>query len=224
MGIGLSEAHGIPSVSIHGAPIHSNIVQSVAKNSKHRLLQHWDNQNLTHISYLDEIDPTLLKLSCETTNTHMAQFITKCTSNNLPTMTILQQQGNATTNLCPCCGVTPETIQHIYQCTREGSRYRRTASVNALRKWLKACNMDPDIVILLDGALLYIAGEINDLPQYPNLTLHLDILHIGWSSIILGIIPKSLARTNIFQLHRKQKTGLKWAIQLITLIWRLIYR
>ena len=110
-------------------------------------------------------------------------------------MTILQQQGHATTNLCPCCGVTPETIQHIYQCTREGSRYRRTASVNALRKWLKACNMDPDIVILLDGALLYIAGEINDLPQYPNLTLHLDILHIGWLSIILGIILTSLART-----------------------------
>ena len=29
--------------------------------------------------------------------------------------------------------------------------------------------------------------------------------------------------TNVFNSHRKQKTGLKWASQLITQIWKLVY-
>ena len=29
--------------------------------------------------------------------------------------------------------------------------------------------------------------------------------------------------TNVFYSHRKQKTGLKWAIQLITQIWKIVY-
>ena len=55
--IGLLDPHGIPSVSIHGAPFHSNIAQSVAYEiSKLRLLQHWDNWNLTHTVDWDKID------------------------------------------------------------------------------------------------------------------------------------------------------------------------
>ena len=55
--------------------------------------------------------------------------------------------------------------------------------------------MDPDITIILADTLLYIEGERNDVTQYPKLTLHSDILHTIWLSIILGIIPKSLALT-----------------------------
>ena len=58
-----------------------------------------------------------------------------------------------------------------------------------------------------------------------NLTLHSDILRIGWPSIILGVIPTPyrVYTTNVIHSHRKQKTGLKWASQLITQIWKLIY-
>ena len=64
-------------------------------------------------------------------------------------------------------------------------------SVDALKKWLKAWNTDPDIVILLDDTLLYIEGERNDPPQYTKIALHSVILRIGWSSLTLGIIPTS---------------------------------
>ena len=97
--------------------------------------------------------------------------------------------------------------------------------VDALRKWIEAQNTDPDIEILLADKRLYIAGERNDLPQCPNLTLNSYILRIGWSSIILGIIPTSLERTQqtYFNHTGSKKTGLKWDSQLITQIWRLVY-
>ena len=51
-----------------------------------------------------------------------------------------------------------------------------------------ARNTDPDIMILLVEALLYIRGERNDLPQCLNINLHLDILRISWPSIIYAPI------------------------------------
>ena len=106
-------------------------------------------------------------------------------------------------------------IQHLYQCTHYGMHIRWTALVHALRKCLKAQNTD---------VLLYISGKINVLPQFSNIALHSDILRIGWLSMILGIIPTSLARTQeTYFTQIGKKTGLKWARQLITQIWRLIY-
>ena len=64
-------------------------------------------------------------------------------------MTILQQQGHASSNICPLCGMIPETIQHMHQCTHEGSCVGRTASVDAFQKWLETRNTDPDIMIFL---------------------------------------------------------------------------
>ena len=83
-------------------PIHSNIAQYITcKISKKRLLQHWDDQNLTHTAGWGEIDLTSFKQAQETTTFHMEHFIMKYMSNTLPTMTIIQQQGQATINLCP---------------------------------------------------------------------------------------------------------------------------
>ena len=160
------------------------------------------------------------------TNSHLVHLITKYMSNTLPTMKILQRRGHATANLCPRCRVTPETIQHVYQCTHKLSRGRWIVSVDALRKWNEARNTNPDIVILLAKKRLYIVGERNDLPQCLNLTLNSDILYIVWLSIILGVIPTSLVRTKqTYLTHiRSQKTGLKWASQLIIQILRLVYR
>ena len=125
----------------------------------------------------------------------MAHFFTKCMSNTLPTMTILQLQVHATTNLLPRCGITPETIKHLYQCSHKGSRGRWAELVDALQKFLEDQNADSDIATLLSNALLYIAGEINDLTKCTNITLHSDILRIVWSSILLGVIPTSLEHT-----------------------------
>ena len=125
----------------------------------------------------------------------MSHFIKKCMSNTFPTMKILQHRGHATTNLFPICGLDPETIENLYQCTHRVIRDIRTASVDALRKWLEARNTDPGFAILLEKSLLFIAGDINDLSQCPNITLHPDITRIGWPSIVNGIIPTSLAHT-----------------------------
>ena len=106
MVIGLSDPQGMPSLSIHGSTVHSNITQYIVYEiSKRGLLQHWYYPNLTRTEDWDKIDITLFKQTRETTTVHMAHFITKFLSNTLPTMTILQQQGHASTNLCPSCGV-----------------------------------------------------------------------------------------------------------------------
>ena len=125
----------------------------------------------------------------------MSHFITKCMINTLPTMTILQKQGHATTNLLPHCGVSLKNIKHMYQCTHEGSRSRWKALVDTLQNLLEARNTDPEIAIFFAKVIFYIAVEINELPQFPKLTLHSYILSIGWTSLLLVIIPTSLART-----------------------------
>ena len=56
MVIELSDLHGMPSVSINGSKIHSNISQSIAyKIYKRRLPRHWDYWNLTHTADWEEI-------------------------------------------------------------------------------------------------------------------------------------------------------------------------
>ena len=159
------------------------------------------------------------------TTSHMVKFITKCMSNTLSTMAILQRRGHAKTNLWPRYGLDPKTIQHLYQCTHEGRSGIWTASVDTLSKWLEAWNTDSEIAIILVDTLLCISRERNDLPQCPNLTLHSDILRIGWLSIILGFIPTSLTHTQQTYLTHIiiKRMGLKWASQLITKTWKLLY-
>ena len=98
-------------------------------------------------------------------------------------------------------------------------------SVDALQKCLEKHNTDPDITNLFADLLLYIAGEVNDLPQCPNLALHSNLLFIGWPYIILGFIHKSLAHTQQkYFTHMGSKiTVLKWDSKLITQLWKLIY-
>ena len=77
--------------------------------------------------------------------------------------------------------------------------------------------MDPNIVIILADALLYITVEINELPQCPNINLHLDIIRISLPSIILGFIHTPLEHTQQTHfIHIGKKTRLKWASKLIT--------
>ena len=167
----------MPIISIQIAPVHSNIAQYITYEiSKRQLLQHWDDQKLTHTADWDYIDLTSFKQARLMISFHMAHFITKCISNTLSTMTFIQRQGHATTNLFPRYDITLVIIQHLYQCTHKGIRDRWTNSVDTLRKWLEAQNTDPYIAVLLDKSLLYIVGERNDLTQWPSLTVHSDIL------------------------------------------------
>ena len=225
--VGFSDPYGLPSVSIRGVPVHSNIAQYIVyKISKHRILQYWVGWKITHMADWEGINLTPFEREWDRTIVHMSHFIMKCMSNTLSTMTILQQWGYASTNLYQRCGTVLETMHHMYQCIHEGSRGRWTASVEVLRKWLETRNIDPKISALFVDALLYIAGEVNFLPQCPKLALHSEILRIGWPSIILGLIPKSFACTqqNYFTHTGSKKTVLKWASQLITKIWKLVYR
>ena len=194
--VGFLDPYGLPSVPILGIPVLYNLTQYIVyKISKLQLLQYWADLNLTHMADWEVIEILPFKQARDTTTVHMAQLITKCMSNTLTTMKIPQQQVHATKNLCLRCGLDLDTIQHLYQLTQEEIHGIWTASVYALQKWLKARNMDPDIAILLVNTLLYIIGERNDLPQCLNITLHSDILCINWSSIFLGFITTSLART-----------------------------
>ena len=224
--VGLSDPYRRPRVSIFGVSFHFNIAQYITyKIYKLRLLQYWANWNLNHMADWEVIDLKSFKIVWDKTTVHISHYITEFTSNNLSTTTILQQQWQATTNLFPHCVLAPETIQNLYQCTHKGSHGRWKASVDALWKWLKAWNRDPKIAIILVDTLSYISGERNDLSQFPNLTLHSDILHIGCPSIILGFILTSISPTQQTYLTHtgNNKRRLKLARQLITHIWNLIY-
>ena len=55
----ISYPYGIPSLSIRGVPVHSNLAQFISyKNSKLRILQYWANRNLTHMADWEGIDLT----------------------------------------------------------------------------------------------------------------------------------------------------------------------
>ena len=96
--IRLLDPHGISNVFIHESPVHSNITHYITcKISKLRLIQDWDDHNLTQTSDWDGICPTFFKRARDTTTVHMAHFITKYMSNTLPNMTILQKRRRTTT-------------------------------------------------------------------------------------------------------------------------------
>ena len=113
--VGFLDPYGLPSASIHGVTIHSNIDHSIAyKISKLRLLQYRYYWNLTHMEYWEMIDLTSIKWARDTTTVYMVHFIAKCMSNTSPIITLLQQRLHATTNLLPHCGLSLDKIQHMY--------------------------------------------------------------------------------------------------------------
>ena len=102
---------------------HYNLAHSIVwKISKRQPLQYWADRNPNNMADSEWMDLTSFKWAHDKTTFHMEHFIKKCMSNNLSTMAILQQQGHAATNLCHGCGLVPEMIQHMYQCTHKGSR------------------------------------------------------------------------------------------------------
>ena len=89
--VGFSDTYILSSIYIRGVPVHSNLAQSIAyKISKLRILQYWDNKNLTHMSYWEGIELTSFKQAPDNTTVHMVNFITKGMSNTFSTITILQ--------------------------------------------------------------------------------------------------------------------------------------
>ena len=116
--VGFSDHYELPSLSICKVPFHSNIALAIVyKIYKHRLLQYWDDHKLTQMADWEEIDLTPFEQGRKSNTVHMSHFITKCMSKTLSTLTILQQQGHTYANLFPCCGVSLETIQHLYKFT-----------------------------------------------------------------------------------------------------------
>ena len=120
-----SYPYGFPRLSNHRVPVHSNISQSIVYEiSKHLLLQKWVDLKFTPMADWEGIELSPFEQVQYGTTVHISNFITKCMSSTLSTMTILQWQRHASTNLCQWCGLVLEMIHHMYQCTHEGSRDR----------------------------------------------------------------------------------------------------
>ena len=86
-----SDTYALPSVSICGVPVHSNLAQYIAyENYKFRMLKYWANRNLTHMADWEVIYLTSFKQARDKTTVHMLHFIKKFMSNNLYTRTVLQ--------------------------------------------------------------------------------------------------------------------------------------
>ena len=101
LAVGFSYLYGLPSLSIRGVPVHSNLAQSTVYDiSKHRLLQYLFDQKLTHMEDWEEIYLSPFEQAWDRTTAHMSHFITKFMRNSLSTMTIIQEQDHASTNLC----------------------------------------------------------------------------------------------------------------------------
>ena len=102
--IGFSDPSRLPSVSIRGVPVHSNLNRAIVYEiSKHEQLQYWADLKLTHMVEWEEIDLAPFERAQERTTVHMSYFITKFISNTLAIMKILQQQEHASTILFRCC-------------------------------------------------------------------------------------------------------------------------
>ena len=141
------------------------------------------------------------------TTVHMKQFITKFMSTTLTTMKIMKQQGHTTTNLWHRYGLAPQKIQHLYQCTYKGSRGIWTATLVALRKWLKAWNTDPDITICFYPQIFIYCRKRKwpDTVSKSNSTLrHILYWLAVYSFRSHSYIPLTYT-TNLFHSHHKEK-------------------
>ena len=53
-------------------------------------------------------------------------------------------------NVCPSCGVSPETTSHIVKCQDKGRTELFHATVNEMVKWMHSSDTDPEIVTLVE--------------------------------------------------------------------------
>jgi hypothetical protein len=56
-----------------------------------------------------------------------------------------QQYRNGHSNICLCCMIHVETIEHILLCPKEGSVEEFWLAMSALERWLDAADTDPDL-------------------------------------------------------------------------------
>ena len=170
------------------------------------------------------MDLTPFKRAGERTTIHMSHFITKCMSNTLSTRKILQRRGHASNNLYPGCGISPVTIQNMYQCTYEGSCVICIVTVYALRKWLEKQNMDPEILIFCHCTPIHCRRrKIPATVSKPNSALwhpshRLAIYNFRFHPQIPWTYTKS-----VFNSHGKQKSGTQMGQTTHKKIWKLIH-
>ena len=100
LAVGFLYPYGLPSLSVRGVPVHSNINQSIVYEiSNHWLLQYWIDKKLTHKADWEVSDLSPFEREWGRTKFHMSHFITKRMSNTQSNMMILNRRGHTSTNL-----------------------------------------------------------------------------------------------------------------------------
>ena len=154
----------------------------------------------------------------------MTHFIMKCMSITLPTMAILQQQGHATTNLCRA---VVELCRRYNIFTNVPTR---EAAEDGQRQDIR-CGNGLELGTQTQTSRFFIRHTIVycKIKKWPATMSELKPTLINpshWINVYSfryhSHIPQTYT-TNVFHSHRKQEIGLKWASQLITQTWNLIY-
>ena len=157
------------------------------------------------------------------------RFVTKLTTNFLPTAYRLHQRKFWDSDRCPCCRQELETTDHVMQCT---STHSREARINALIKFKEqvrqirtAPNISESLFALASAATGHHEFRFDAFERPDIRSAIQDQLAIGLTEFLKGRLCKRWAQIQdvAFSNYAPWLNGNQWAASLITLLWELCF-
>lgn len=220
--------YGIAQVRTPEHTIHGNLEKSLIAYVTFEDAKEWwisKGRFSTHTS--SHIDWDVVHGTMTSMRFHQRKFVSKWASDQLPTgevQCLKKQQASAA---CPRCGFSPETVQHISQCTQKYSTRIWHKHLRQMDTWLRKQDTDPDITRAVILALpRWRAGALTSAfcPQSVSTSVKeaiQDQHRIGWDNFMSGLLSTkwAICQQAYYTKKKQRKTGRRWAIRMSKRIW-----
>ena len=179
---------------------------------------------------LELMDSTAIQRAWQKEEGNRRRFVTKLTTNFLPTAYRLFQRKFWESNMCPCCKHEIETTEHVLRCP---SPVIRAACQTALQgfdenlaKIRTAPNIAQGITAMVAAALAQDSLSIDSIEREDILAAIQDQLKLGLMEFIKGRICRrwSIIQDAAFKNYAPWLNGQQWAASLVSLLWTLCFQ
>eukprot|EP00980_Cylindrotheca_fusiformis_P007182 scaffold1514_cov118-Cylindrotheca_fusiformis.AAC.2 len=183
-------------------------------------------------STLELVDWEVFK-KCRSKMKSRFQQVTKFTFDILPTAAVVAKASKAKSDVCPLCEDSPETNDHLCQCSATSVRIWRSKLISDLEILLQKQEVQLDLgTVMISGIMSVFASTDEEVTlnssEYPR-KLHTLIEEqnlIGWRQMFRGRVSREWAKIQQNTYDEKQKkniTGTSWITEVVCLLLNQIF-
>jgi len=188
---------------------------------KEQLLRQADLRTISWIAFEHAKSKVLPKMQI---------FITKVLSNTLPVGLVMTKRQHRWSSKYPRCSQMGESTGHI--CWDKGASNTWEANMIILSTWMNKVHTEPSLALAITDILrmwqkrpshVQSTLEATAIPSQIEGLLQQD--DIGWMQFIQGFLHEDLVlvQSNYYKEIHSQKTGKRWATNLIKKLWEVMH-